>query len=257
MHARLGSLLGTALVVALPACRPRSHTTPSVEVAARWPAPSDDVGESCADLSDVRVCWDGAASAHVGARPVPPFAPPTPLGFRCIGRGAARACESRDLAGEPFVCAAAGCTQRHPRQPDDGEWTCADDAGVAVCVGGERAAGVAAVDIAPEWICGARRAPGARDGLGTRVCVDLSPDFPDGSASGFRCHWSYDHGTSRACTRDPEAHVVGEACNASHPCIDGATCVAARCVPPKPTPSCWLDVDCGNGACRFGSCSGA
>jgi hypothetical protein len=204
----------------------------------------------------VRACWDEGGSARLLPRPVPPFAAPTPLGFRCVGRGTARACAARDEAADAFVATPAGWTQPHPRAPDDGEWTCADAAGATVCVGAELAAGVSTGPAPSEWICGARRAePAARDRLGSRVCIDLAPDFPEGSAAGLRCRYLYERGVRRECVRDPQAHVLADPCDAQRPCVDGALCASSRCVPPRPDPSCWLDADCPGGVCRFGSCA--
>jgi hypothetical protein len=151
--------------------------------------------------------------------------------------------------------------------PDDGEWTCADSAGAVVCVGGERAAGVVAGPPDAAWICGPRRSPGAAPPparrleaaspapLGPRVCVDLSPDVPDGDPSGRRCHVESGPPATRVCERATGAAVLGVACDAAHPCVDGATCAGGRCLPAaRPAPSCWLDRDCPGGACRFGTC---
>jgi hypothetical protein len=242
------------LALALVACR--SQSVAIVDRAAAYRCPSSDVGESCSDVSDLRVCWS-ADGPRLVPRPVPPFPPPTEAGFRCTGPGPARTCDPRAALAGPFACSGATCVQAHPRQPDDGEWTCSDDAGVTVCVGSERAAGTLASEPAPGWICGARRRPAAlNDRFGASVCIDLSPDFPDGHASGFRCRWVYEQGLSRECSRDPSAHAVGDACDAMRPCVGGAACVASRCLPLSHAPSCWLDTDCPSGVCRFGSCLG-
>jgi hypothetical protein len=237
--------LAAAVALGLVACGPGAVRRQGVESARHWPLPAADVGDGCADVSDRRVCWDGRGEATSVARETPPFPAPSPLGFLCTGQGQARTCEPRDAAGA-FVCEGSACTQKHPRQPDEGEWQCADDSGVTVCAGGEPPSGVPPASPAPGWICGARR--------GSRVCVDLSPDFPDGSATGFRCRWSYEAGVTRICARDPGAHVVGDACDAGHPCVAGARCAGGRCVPPRPAPACWLDAHCSEGSCRFGSC---
>jgi len=251
-----GPLLGmVALAMALPGCPSRaSGGGAGVEMAARWSVPADDVGEPCADVSDLRACWARPGGPLLVTRALPPFPAPTPAGFRCSGSGSARTCTPRDAEAGPFACAGTTCTQRHARQPDEGEWTCSDDSGVAVCVGSERAAGVASAGTDPGWICGDRRP--ASDRLGTRVCVDLSPDFPEGRATGYRCRWSNERGATRVCTRDPGAHVVGDACEGARPCVLGATCTSGRCMPPLPRPACALDADCEGGACRFGSCAG-
>jgi hypothetical protein len=235
------------------ACASRAVGRASVEVARRWPAPAADVGSWCSDVGDRRACWDGRGDVTAVARALPDFAAPTSLGFTCTGQGGARACEGRDGAG-PFVCEGATCTQRHPRQPDDGEWQCADDSGVTVCTGGEPASGVASAALASGWICGPRRALAGRDADVSRVCVDLTPDFPGGLATGLRCTWSYDRGVVRTCVRDAEVHAIGDACDESSPCVVGARCTSGWCAPSRPQPTCWLDADCGGGACRLGSC---
>jgi hypothetical protein len=246
--------LAATIALAGPACGLGAASGQSVEVARRWPVPAADVGQWCADMDESRVCWDERGAATAVAREVPAFAATTSQGFRCSGQGRDRTCEARDGAG-PFVCDGATCIQRHARQPDDGEWQCADDSGVTVCAGREAASGVAAAAPAPGWICGPRhRSPAAHDVQDSRVCVDLSPDFPEGAATGVRCKWSYERGAQRTCVRDPEAHVIGESCDEKRPCLVGARCAGGRCTPPRPAPSCWLDADCAEGACRLGSC---
>jgi hypothetical protein len=122
-----------------------------------------------------------------------------------------------------------------------------------VCVGGERAAGVAAGPEDAAWICGERRGQEPRDPLGPRVCVDLAPDFPDGDGRRWRCRNDGASG-ARLCERAEDPGVLGAACDRAHPCLDGALCADGRCVPARPAPSCWLDADCASGACRFGTC---
>jgi hypothetical protein len=137
--------------------------------------------------------------------------------------------------------------------PDDGDWTCADSAGVTVCVGGERAAGVAPAPGDPAWTCGPRRGTPA-DRLGARICVDPAPDFPDGKPTGWRCSTLYDAPLRRVCDRDPGAWMLGSACAPDRPCAEGSRCLAGRCAPPDGPPDCWLDTDCPSGRCRFGHC---
>src|SRR6185503_1728710 len=112
----------------------------------------------------------------------------------------------------PFVCEGQHCTQRQTRLPDDGEWTCADAAGAALCVGGEPAAGVAPGPPDPAWTCGPRRGA-RRDALGVRVCMDPSPDSPDGRMTGWRCRYLHDPPLRRVCDRDPAARTLGETCD--------------------------------------------
>ena len=228
------------LLAAVSACRARGGRG----------GPSE--GADCADVETLRICWDDGRP-RVVSRPVPAnIAPPSPMGWRCVGGGAARVCTSRAAAAPAFVCAGDRCEQRHPRMPDDGEWQCSDSAGATVCAGGERAAGVAPAPAPADagWFCGARRGSEA----GARVCVDLSPDFPDGRARAWRCRTLYDGPTRRVCQRDDGAHTLAEACDALRPCVDGSRCAEGWCVPERPAPACWLETDCRGGRCRFGSC---
>jgi hypothetical protein len=232
-----------AALVAAPGCRPR--------------APGNAAGASdsadCADVETLRVCWD-ASGPRVVKRPVPPAASApevTPASdWRCGGSGATRTCTRRTAAAPAFVCAGKRCQQSHPRMPDDGEWQCTDSAGATLCMGGERAAGVVAGPTDAAWFCGARRGGDP----GSRLCVDLSPDFPDGRATGWRCRTLYDGPPRRVCDRDPGAHTLAETCDARHPCVDGSRCADGWCVPERPAPACWLQTDCPGGRCRFGSC---
>jgi len=187
----------------------------------------DTESRDCADVETLRVCWDDA-------RP------------RIVKRAS-----PQPARGPSFTCVADHCEQRHPRMPDSGEWQCMDSAGATICRGGARAAGVAPSAVDARWFCGARRGGEEPD---ARICVDLSPDFPDGHARGWRCRTLYDGPARRACDRDREAHTLAETCDARHPCVDGSRCVDGWCVPERPAPACWRDEDCGAGRCRFGSC---
>ena len=109
--------------------------------------------------------------------------------------------------------------------PDTGEWQCMDSAGATICMGGERAAGVAPAAADPRWFCGVRRGESA-----TRICVDLSPDFPDGHARGWRCRTLYDGAPRRACDRAADTHTLGDPCDARRPCVDGSRCAGGWCV---------------------------
>ncbi|HMI85595.1 MAG TPA: hypothetical protein VK550_15970 [Polyangiaceae bacterium] len=144
--------------------------------------------------------------------------------------------------------------QRYPRLPDDGEWTCSDMGGAAVCSGGDPPAGAPFNTSDPTFICGQRRSAGKAREDGERVCVNLAPDFPDGVARGWRCHYAADDGVTRICDRDATVHVIGDPCDAQAPCLDGLRCVARRCTPEPPSPSCILDADCAEAVCRWGSC---
>ena len=231
----------TALALAIPSCRS--------------PARAPDGEGDCADVETLRVCWDSTGSPRVVKRPVPASAPAPAMGWRCVGGGATRTCASRAASAPAFACDGDRCEQRHPRMPDAGEWQCTDSAGATVCMGGERAAGVAPAPAPSQpsdagWFCGARRGGDP----GSRVCVDLSPDFPDGRARGWRCRTLYDGPARRVCERDAAAHTLAQACDPGHPCVDGSRCAEGWCVPERPAPGCWLQTDCPGGRCRFGSC---
>lgn len=247
----------TALALAVSCSK---HEGPvAVSVRTESPSPAPDSSDACADVGpDLRVCWgptDGpkcSQSICVLARPIPD-SPASPLGFRCTSAGRARRCHDRALDAPPFRCDGGVCTQRHPRMPDDGEWECAAVAGAVVCRGGEAPAGVPKGAVDPGFFCGARTTRHAASP--ERICVDFSPDFPEGRAEKTRCSFAAEGGSTRRCEADPGAHSLGDVCDAQHPCIDGARCIAGRCVPVRPEPSCWLPADCDHGTCRFGTCT--
>jgi hypothetical protein len=235
-----------------------------------------DRDELCADIGSIRACWTGAA-ARIVQRSVPKDTAPSAMGWRCVGAGGARRCAARAATSPAFVCSGSMCEQRHPRMPDDGEWRCSDSGGATICAGGEPAAGVAPTTAggAPEaselgstssiagglepgqgsrskdgWFCGQRRGTTPPE----RVCVDFSPDFPDGNMDGWRCRTLYDGPVRRVCERDAPGRTLTAACDAGRPCVDGSRCVDGRCIPDRPAPSCVLQADCASGRCRFGSC---
>ncbi|MGH7436162.1 MAG: hypothetical protein ACRENE_10860 [Polyangiaceae bacterium] len=252
----LAALIVLSLAGGSPAgcSRGTDGTTAVVEAATRTSLVSAaDVGVWCADVDEVRACWDTSGRPALVPRALPPRGSPTPLGYRCSGQGAMRTCAPRDDV-RPFARRGDVFEQTHPRQPDEGQWQCSDDSGVTVCTGGEPAAGVPPSPVAAGWECGERRRslPGPAP---ERVCVDLSPDFPEGSPLGWRCRWRYEPAPLRECKPDPGAHVLGDVCDARSPCVLGAVCVQGRCLPPRPAADCSLDSDCGAGSCRFGSCT--
>ncbi len=262
-HGAGGLGIVTAAAVA---CGRSAAGDPTLDVARTWATPAADVAGRCADVGEARACWSDRGGPTRVTRTVPPRPPPTPIGWRCTGQGGSRRCAARDDVG-PFACDGGACEQRLPRQPDEGQWQCVDDSGATVCVGGEPASGVARSCVDPGWVCGERRRPpdGVRTGGAPerasshdRVCVDLSPDVPSGSTAGQRCRWSYDRRPIRVCVRDPGAHLLGDACSPTDPCVVGARCVAGRCLPPAPSADCAIDADCGERArtrCRFGTCT--
>ncbi len=181
------------------------------------------------------------------------------IGTACSSRASKNAqrrasAETGPSIAATFACRGDRCEQHYPRLPDDGEWTCSDMGGAAVCAGGDPPAGVPFNVPDRAWTCGQRRRAVAGKGDLERVCVDLAPDFPDGVARGWRCHYATSEDITRICERDALAHVIGDACDATRPCLDGLRCVAERCTPDPPSPSCILDDDCDRGVCRFGSC---
>jgi hypothetical protein len=201
----------------------------------------------------MRACWTGRGAKDI--RTAPRRAPrvrPSPLGLRCHGSGNAVGCFDRSRDATPFRCDGPVCRQHAPRLPDDGEWECADFSGVVVCHGGLRPAGVPPGASEPGFVCAERR--GARAAPGERICVDLSPDFPEGKAAGQRCRFETEGALFRVCMADPAARAAGDACDVSHACDADLFCVEGRCLPRRPEPACWLDIDCDKKACRFGSC---
>jgi hypothetical protein len=247
------TLVAVAVACVLSACR-RSPAAPAAAPRLDVPIPvaASEPDLPCVDVGALRVCWSGARAAALVARPVPGPPASSPMGWRCAGR----LCVDRRADAPAFTCAGDRCTQPYARRPDDGEWTCVDSAGAVICESAGSPAGVAPAPPDPAWICGARRvAPtGGPRRAASRVCVDFSPDFPDGDASAWRCRSENGPSPRRVCERGAAPGALGVACDRARPCVDGALCVSARCVPARPGPSCWLDDDCLGGACRFGTC---
>lgn len=268
MRRRFRPWLGAFVAVASAACR--RAPPPSLEALpprpeTPIPVPAGEPRPPCADVGTLRVCWSDAHAAVLVARPVPARRASSPLGWRCAWPGPARVCVDRRADVPAFSCAGERCKQTYARRPDDGEWTCVDTAGATVCESAGRAAGVAAAPPDPAWTCGVRRAAAtwarrARPPVGgdeaspSRVCVDFSPDFPDGDATAWRCRAENGPSPVRVCERGAAPGALGVACDRARPCVDGALCASGRCVPARPAPSCWLDDDCPSGACRFGTC---
>jgi hypothetical protein len=256
--------LAAAALSGLASCRraPAAAQPPRLETPV--PAPAAEPRLPCVDVGTLRACWSDARAAVLVPRPVPPRPASSPLGWRCAWPGPARLCVDRRADVPAFACAGARCTQAHARRPDDGEWTCVDVAGAVLCESAGRAAGVAPAPPDPAWLCGARRGAatpepghiGHRAGAPpeTRVCVDFSPDVPDGDLAAWRCRSENEVVPARVCERGAAPGALGVACDGMRPCVDGALCASGRCVPARPAPSCWIDDDCPGGACRFGTC---
>jgi hypothetical protein len=143
-------------------------------------------------------------------------------------RPAATTVRARQVEASEFTCDAGRCTQRHVRLPDDGEWRCAEQDGVAWCAGGEPAAGVVRMPANRGFACGVRRGSTTE-----RVCVDESPDYPSGKRGRYRCRFLHEHGTQRECVEES---------------------VPLRAVVVRGAPDCWLDRDCAPESCDRGRC---
>ncbi|MET0389627.1 MAG: hypothetical protein ABW321_26880 [Polyangiales bacterium] len=234
------------------ACAP-APPAPSTDTRLPAPAPADLSPGPCADLAEVRVCWQGDTPQVVPR--TTPGAPAAVSGWRCGGQGGSRVCEERARNGSPFTCGTQRCLQTQPRMPDDGEWDCVEISGVVYCHSRGPAAGMRDGPLDLGWICGSRSGTAALEG--ERICVDLDADRPS-DARFQRCRYEPHFGApQRSCTAASEPRA-GSFCSSSDTCPRGTTCQREHCLPPAPRPSCWLDADCGeHAACLFGSCVGA
>jgi hypothetical protein len=212
-------------------------------------------GYECFDVGSRSACYS-PGDVMVAPRLLPELAAPSELGFRCWTEAGGRRCVDRLRAAGPFVCTAKegrrSCVQRAPRLPQGSIWDCGDVAGAVVCLGQDAPA---APPPDPGWKCGARR--GAESGA--RVCVDLSPDYPNGISDDWACRFEDDPhavgGRARTCVSEAGAPLLGATCDREHACVDGAQCLEGGCMPPEPLSDCIADQDCGAGVCRFGSCA--
>jgi hypothetical protein len=214
---------------------------------------SVDVGVHCSDVGTARVCWDTACEKGVCLveRNTPEAPALTPMGYRCAGSGGARSCVDRSLLAGRFFCRDGVCEQWGPRTPDTREVSCSEIAGVVRClVEGDAASAVVGSERAPGWFCGPRRGPTERG----EICVDFSADYPDGDPLAWDCHYEAEPALRRVCKKAQSFARVLAACHASAPCVDGAVCVAGRCLPRAPEIGCYVDGDCDAGPCRFGTC---
>lgn len=247
-----GFVTGLCVVLAFACERDGARPLRAVEIETRgaMAVAADDVGNDCEDVADGRICWDGSCPLGVCVveRTLPEAPAASEMGFRCVGVGTGRRCLDRlQLAGE-FRCQDSVCRQSGPRLPDPGDWRCTETAGVVVCGGGEAAAGVPEAPEHPGWRCGKRG--------DERVCIDTSPDYPDGKPKHWTCRYEAGPPLERICERSLEPRPrFFDPCSARAPCIDGSLCASAGCILPKPVPACLFDRDCSGGVCRFGSCA--
>lgn len=213
-------------------------------------SPVEARGELCADVGSVIVCWgeglvgEGCEEGVCVSERTTPAGPPLG-GWRCFGQGAERICESRHPASSPFRCSGETCIQDHPRFPDDGVWECGDRSGVSHCRRGYKPSGAVMGPPDPGWICN-------EDTDGHSICLDFSPDTPNGEVEGWECHFQHGDSVQRLCRRNSVLPTVGTRCKSG--CPLGALCIEEICVPKKPSPDCWLNADCEGGSCLFGTC---
>jgi hypothetical protein len=227
-----------------------------VSASGRRVEAPEDQGALCLDLTSARVCWGSTeqptrcgAPLCVTSRPTSASVAPA-AGYRCAGQASMRRCESRAQHAGPFVCTGTHCVQRLFRRPDNAEWDCVELSGVLLCHELVSAAGIANGPADPGFLCGQRR--GHRE----RVCVDYAPDPPPLAA--WSCSIRQEQGAAaRVCHADTKPRI-GSGCSAATECPAGASCASSMCVPARPVPGCWFDLDCGGeGPCRFGSCVSA
>jgi hypothetical protein len=135
------------------------------------------------------------------------------------------------MAGK-FVCRGDDCRQEQPRLPDTGEWRCAEHGKVVWCAGGEPAAGVVAGAPDLGFRCAVRWGKSALSG--ERVCIDRSPDYPNGARAAYDCAYDQELSMARVCKK---------------------SAALAEPLPPGAEPACWLSKDCPSGRCDRGVCS--
>lgn len=240
----------------LSGCEPADTVEP--ERVSQLSVRAPDLSENCHDLGGARpgarVCWGGTCpegESCLVERTVPPFAAESAMGWRCVGAGLERSCVDRSAGVGVFSCSGARCVQRQPRVPDAHEWSCADALGAQLCLRESRASGVPQTQTVPGFLCGERSIEGKRSGQA--LCIDFSPDFPDGRAAHWDCRYEGQPSLSRICTKKP-TRGIGAACDSERPCPGGAVCARGHCVPGPPKLSCWLDTDCASRRCHFGTC---
>jgi len=246
------------LVTCVAACStgPESAPVHAVDGPARAPAPYDS-GEHCMDVGEgARACWGSAdppqsdCARGVCSVPRPLLEGAAVAWNRCAGAGDERRCEPRSNRAGPFRCDGARCVQERPRMPDTAEWLCVEMHGGVFCRSPVQAAGIETGTRDPAFLCGSRRG-----GTKETICVDFNPDPPP-LGSPWSCRFEYGKGVAERVCRPSEGPKLGSRCASTEACPRGAHCVGHRCLPPAPSPACWLDDDCPKGgACRWGSCA--
>ncbi len=216
------------------------------------PAAADDPEGRCQDLGAFRVCWSARCPDGIctGPRPLPAALMPLGSDLRCTGAGPARRCRPRSQLASSFHCREHRCYQEQPRLPDDGEWECADLAGIVICRGGAPAAGVAGPNVDPGWICGPRRNSTTQE----RICLDLDADLPTQERSARSCRFEVLGARLRRVCESKATTRFGDPCSRDAACPEAGRCVRGVCLPPRVDPDCWNDFDCGEGRCSYGSC---
>lgn len=250
----------------------------------------------CMDVGLIRACWSNNAAPTLITRTVPAFAS-EPARWRCKDSAQSRQCAARAALGGAFRCQNAVCTQSAPWVPDDGIWDCVAESGAVICLGGQPAAGVPhPLPPSSNWICGDRRVPpdqvtnphpnapvngnnthAAMDAASApltqtaatpdaavaheRVCVDLSPDFPEQRATAYHCEYSNRGALRRVCRPastppTPQRHNLGEFCASTEECAEGLACISSFCILPAfLQPECWYHRDCPEGQrCLLAQC---
>lgn len=243
-------------LLSLCACEPAATSEPVRvdQLHVRAPDLSDDCHDLGGARAGARVCWGGACpkgESCLVERPLPPFEAESPMGWRCVGAGLERSCIARSKGVGAFFCSGERCVQHQPRVPDAHEWSCADALGAQLCLREARASGLLETQTLPGFVCGERSIQGQR--TGQALCIDFSPDFPDGHAEHWDCRYEGAPSLGRICTRK-RTRGLGAACDGERRCPSGAVCARGHCVPGPPKLSCWLDSDCASRRCLLGTC---
>lgn len=234
------------------ACHEATGSDAGIAKSTGFRTPSRDASGACWDVGNARACYASEQRARLVERTIPSFPARSKRGWRCTGSGEQRTCRDRSEDAAEFHCTGDVCIQPHARVPDAHEWTCADAGGASLCLSKALASGVVSTPVDAGFICGSRRIQ--RSKSGERICIDLSPDFPNGQPHDWNCHFEHETGVTRVCRHQPSA-ALGDACEHSRPaCPDGANCIEGHCLPQRAAPACWLDRDCESKTCRFGSC---